>query len=91
VALKKLLDKMCQEPSRWGFNTMYDDMFDRNDQIKKWLEIESKKRRALSYDGDYHYGNVTTNLSKIFNNVLKSVCGLLIEKSLCIVASTSVC
>jgi hypothetical protein len=80
MALKKLLDKICQEPSRWGFNTMYDDMLDRNDQIKEWL-----------YDGDYHYGNVTTNLSKIFNNVLKSVCGLLIEKSLCIVASTSVC
>jgi hypothetical protein len=37
MALKKLLDKICQEPSRWGFNTMYDDMFDRNDQIKEWL------------------------------------------------------
>ncbi|KAJ6916522.1 hypothetical protein NC652_019045 [Populus alba x Populus x berolinensis] len=57
VALKKLLDKMCQKPLRLGFDTI------------------------LSYDGDYHYGNVTINLLNIFNNVLKSVCGFLIEKS----------
>ena len=39
-ALKKLLDMICQEPSRWKFVTIYDDMVDKNDQIKEWLEIE---------------------------------------------------
>ncbi|KAJ6990480.1 hypothetical protein NC653_018898 [Populus alba x Populus x berolinensis] len=44
VALKKLLDKMCQKPLRLGFDTMCDNMFDKNDQIKEWLKIEPKER-----------------------------------------------
>jgi hypothetical protein len=34
VALKKLLDKMCQQHSRHKFDTMYDDIVNWNDQIK---------------------------------------------------------
>jgi hypothetical protein len=76
VALKKLLNKMCQEPSRWKFVTMCDDMVDRNNQIKEWL-IEPK-RLAVLYDGCYRYKYMTINLSKIFKIVLKIVHGLLV-------------
>jgi hypothetical protein len=35
VALKNFQDKIWQEPSRWKFDTIYDDMVDRNGQIKE--------------------------------------------------------
>lgn len=34
MALKKLLDKMCQKHLRHKFENMYDDMVNRNNQIK---------------------------------------------------------
>jgi len=57
---------------------MYDDMIDINHQIKKQLEIETKKRWTLLYDDDYCYRNMTTNLLEVFKNILKNVRGFLV-------------
>jgi hypothetical protein len=44
-----------------------------DDAIRAWLKVEPKKK-ALSYDfGGCRYDNTTTNLSKIFNNVLRTI------------------
>lgn len=76
VALKNFQDKIWQEPSGCKFDTIYDDMVDRNGQIKEQLKIQPNERWELSYDGSHWYGNMTTNLSKVFNNIMKSVRGL---------------
>ena len=45
--------------------------------IRAWLEVKSKKTQAMSNDfGGCCYGNTITNLSEVFNNVLKTVHGL---------------
>ena len=42
--------------------------------LKNGLKVNLKEKWALSYDfGGRRYGNLTTNLSEIYNNVLKSV------------------
>ena len=56
---------------------MYEDLIELDDEIKEWLEVEPKEKWALSYDfGGRRYGNMNTNLLDIYNNILKSVCGL---------------
>ena len=56
---------------------MYEDLIELDDDIKEWLEVQPKEKWALSYDfGGRRYGNMTINLSEIYNNILKSVRGL---------------
>ena len=55
---------------------VYEDIIELDDEIKELLEVELKEKLALSYDLGRHYGNMTTNLSEIYNNILKSVFGL---------------
>jgi hypothetical protein len=44
---------------------------------RAWLEVKPKEKQAMSYDfGGCCYGNMTINLSEVFNNVLKTVHGL---------------
>ena len=48
-----------------------------DDDFKEWLELEPKEKLVLSYDfSSCRYGNMTTNLSEIYNNILKNVYGL---------------
>ena len=45
--------------------------------IRAWLEVKSKKKKAMSNDfGGCCYGNTIINLSEVFNNVLKTIHGL---------------
>jgi len=47
-----------------------------DDATKAWLEVEPEKN-GQSFDfGGHCYGNTTMNLSKIFNNVLKTAYSL---------------
>ena len=65
---------MCDKPSKHEFDKLYEDLIELDDDIKEWLEVEPKEKWALSYDfGGRRYGNMTTNLSEIYNNILKSV------------------
>ena len=58
---------------------MYEDLIELDDDIKEWLEVEPKEKLTLSYDvGGCRYGNITTNLSEIYNNILKNVRWLLV-------------
>ena len=58
---------------------MYEDLIELDDEIKECLEVETKKKWALLYDFRCcRYGNMTTNLSEIYNHILKSVRGLFI-------------
>lgn len=53
---------------------MYEDLIELDDDIQEWLEVEPKEKWALSYDlGGCRYGNMRTNMSEIYNNILKSV------------------
>jgi hypothetical protein len=71
---------MCTNPSKHKLNILYEELVKTDDAIRVWLNIEPKEKWALSYDNDgLRYGNITTNFSKIFNNVLKIVCGLLVS------------
>lgn len=54
---------------------LYNDLVKTDDVIREWLEIELKVKWAFSYEygGGYCYGNMMTNLSKVFNYVLNNV------------------
>jgi hypothetical protein len=38
-----MLHKMCQEPTKHEFNTLYDDMIKMNNMIKEWLKVGPKE------------------------------------------------
>ena len=47
-----------------------------NSEAQQWLEAIPFQLWALSHDGGQRYGIMTTNMSKVFNSVLKGVCSL---------------
>jgi hypothetical protein len=50
-----------------------------NDDANAWLfeQLSKKSKWALAFDeGDSRYGIMTTNISKLFNFVLKDICSL---------------
>ena len=68
-----MLYRICTNPSKQEFDILYEDLMENDDAIRAWLKIEPKKS-TLSYDfGGCCYDNTTTNLSKIFNNVLRTI------------------
>jgi len=72
-----MLYRMCVNPSKYKFDILYEELVDTNDAIRAWLDVETKKKWALSYDyGGRHYGKLIMNLSEVFNNVLKTIRGL---------------
>ena len=42
-----------------------------NLEAQRWLEVIPLEKWALSHDGGQRYGIMTTNMSKVFNSVLK--------------------
>ena len=61
---------------------MYDDLIEMNNVIREWQKLNLKEKSELLYDFDgCCYGNMTTNknkvalMAKIFNNILKCICG----------------
>jgi hypothetical protein len=52
-----------------------------NDDAKAWLleQLVEKSKWALSFDDDdSRYGIMTTNISEVFNFILKGICALLV-------------
>jgi hypothetical protein len=53
-----------------------------NDDANAWLfeQLLEKFKRALAFDeGGSRYGIMTTNISEVFNFVLKDICSLLVS------------
>ena len=42
-----------------------------NSKAQQWLEAIPFQLWALSHDGDQRYGIMTTNMSEVFNSILK--------------------
>ena len=47
-----------------------------NSEAQQWLETIPLPLWALSHDGGRIYGIMTTNMSEVFNSVLKKTCSL---------------
>jgi hypothetical protein len=62
---------MCYESLKHKFDIWFDCMGNSHPEWKEWLEWVPNERWTLSYDGGHWYCNITTNLSKSFNHVLK--------------------
>ena len=52
-----------------------------NHEAQKWLDEISVKQCALAHNGDRRYEMMTTNLSEVFNSVLKGAQNLSITAS----------
>ncbi|XP_076888150.1 uncharacterized protein LOC143538476 [Bidens hawaiensis] len=53
------------------FNSIMEEIGKINSNARQWLEEHAPERWTLAHDGGKRYGLLTTNLSKIFNSVLK--------------------
>ncbi|XP_076926428.1 uncharacterized protein LOC143589593 [Bidens hawaiensis] len=53
------------------FNSIMEEIGTINSQDRQWLEDHALDKWTLAHDGGKRYGLLTTNLSKIFNSVLK--------------------
>nr|KAJ0213933.1 hypothetical protein LSAT_V11C400197080 [Lactuca sativa] len=53
------------------FNSTMEEIGKLNPQARQWLESHPLDRWTLAHDGGRRYGLLTTNLSEIFNSVLK--------------------
>ena len=49
-----------------------------NLEAQRWFEAIPFEKWALSHDGGRRYGMMTTNMSEVFNNVLKGARSLLV-------------
>ncbi|CAH1429795.1 unnamed protein product [Lactuca virosa] len=53
------------------FNSIMEEIGKLNPRARQWLESHPLNRWTLAHDGGRRYGLLTTNLSEIFNSVLK--------------------
>ncbi|CAH1444414.1 unnamed protein product [Lactuca virosa] len=53
------------------FNSIMEEIGKLNPHARHWLESHPLNRWTLAYDGGRRYGLLTTNLSEIFNSVLR--------------------
>ncbi|XP_076955122.1 uncharacterized protein LOC143629848 [Bidens hawaiensis] len=53
------------------FNSIMKEIGKINSNARQWLEAHAPERWTLAHDGGKRYGLLTTNLSEIFNSVLK--------------------
>ena len=60
------------------FNKHMDTIGRINLEAQRWLEAIPFEKWAFSHDGGQRYGIMTTNISKVFNSVLKGAQNLLI-------------
>ena len=53
------------------FNSTMEEIGKLNPEARQWLESHPFDRWTLAHDGGRRYGLLTTNLSEIFNSVIK--------------------
>jgi len=70
---------MCYEPSRYKFDLWYERMCKSDQAYQEWLKWELDEKWVLCYNGGNWYGNMTTNISKSFNHVLKDVYAMVVS------------
>ncbi|XP_038693778.1 uncharacterized protein LOC119991504 [Tripterygium wilfordii] len=71
VDMKNAVNLMANEPSRQKFDLWMSRVKDINIVAWNYLDRAGKEKWSLSYDDGHRYGNMTTNMSEIFNSVLK--------------------
>ena len=69
--LKNLLCRAALATKQRKFNRHMTTIGRINSEAQQWLEAIPLEIWALSYDGDKRYGIITTNMSEVFNSVLK--------------------
>ena len=69
--LKQLLCKAPLETKVEKFNMHMDTIWRINQDALSQLEVIPFEKWALSHDGGRRYGIMTTNMSEVFNSVLK--------------------
>ena len=74
--LKNLVCKAVLASTECKFNKHMTTIGRINSKAQKWLEAIHFQLWALSHDGGRKYGIMTTNMSEVFNSVLKGACSL---------------
>ena len=69
--LKNLVCRATLTSTQHKFNKNMATIGKINYEAQQWLEAIPFKLWALSHDGDRRYGIMTTNMSEVFNSVLK--------------------
>ncbi|RVW43332.1 hypothetical protein CK203_070261 [Vitis vinifera] len=69
--LKDLMCRAAMESKVKKFISHMDTIGRINAEVRNWLEQIPLEKWALSYDGGRRYGIMTTNMSEVFNGVLK--------------------
>ncbi|KAL4574700.1 hypothetical protein LXL04_021536 [Taraxacum kok-saghyz] len=80
--LKKLAYRAGSQNQIRKFNSTMEEIGKLNPQARQWLENHPFDRWTLAHDGGKRYGLLTTNLSEIFNSVLKGSFDVKIAHSL---------
>ena len=76
--LKNLVCKADLESTERKFNKHMTTIGRINSEVLQWLEAIPFQLWALSHDGGRRYGIMTTNISEVFNCVLKGARSLLV-------------
>ena len=69
--LKNLVCRATLATTQHKFNRYMATIRRINSKAQQWLEVIPLQLWALSHDGGQRYGIMTTNMSKVFNSVLK--------------------
>ena len=69
--LKDLICRVAMKSKVKKFISHMDTIGRINVEARNWLEQISFQKWALSHDGGRRYGIMATNMSKVFNGVLK--------------------
>jgi len=69
--LKALAYRVGSQNQVRKFNSTMEEIGKLNPEARQWLERHPLARWTLAHDGGRRYGLLTTNLSEIFNSVLK--------------------
>ncbi|XP_038721994.1 uncharacterized protein LOC120014144 [Tripterygium wilfordii] len=69
--LKQAVVTMANEESKEKFNFWMSRVKDLNIAAWEYLNSAEKEKWSKAYDDGHRYGNMTTNMSEIFNSVLK--------------------
>ena len=80
ILLKNLVCKATSATKQRKFNRHMATIERINSDAQQWLEAIPLEIRALAHDGGRRYGIMTTNMSEVFNSVLKGARSLPITK-----------
>ena len=74
--LKNLVCRATLATTQCKFNRHMATVGRINSETQQWVESIPLQLWTLSHDGGRRYGIMTTNMSKVFNSVLKGACNL---------------